>query len=285
MSVGQDQDYGCEITQDLTSYENAFENIVRNNPYRLKMLVKLPKQRSNNSARRTNEHNDESVSDGWSWSDNCNHGISSSPVQERRAWLFINAYWDYLQPNFGRHFPTAIGSDAFNYANKRHPKVLNVLSNLQFLKAHFIAIGTEIVLKKVAYNKMWLEVAGCVVSAVLIFDKYEDDPSMSLQAVTPTLLTVVRGDVVFRTLDTIEGCEKSIVRFFRHRSSCSCLEQRFAEAESHLTRTGMCHNCLERKESNTFFVCQGCRRVQFCSLECHVKCWPNHKPMCRAARS
>ena len=57
----QEQDYGCEITQDLTSYENAFENIVRNNPYRLKMLVKLPKQRSNNSARRTNEHNDESV--------------------------------------------------------------------------------------------------------------------------------------------------------------------------------------------------------------------------------
>ena len=71
MSVGQDQDYGCEITQDLTSYENAFENIVRNNPYRLKMLVKLPKQRSHNSAHRTSEHNDESVSGGWSWSDNC----------------------------------------------------------------------------------------------------------------------------------------------------------------------------------------------------------------------
>ena len=40
-------------------------------PGRLKMLVKLPKQRSNNSARRTNEHDDESVSDRWSWSDNC----------------------------------------------------------------------------------------------------------------------------------------------------------------------------------------------------------------------
>lgn len=88
------------------------------------------------------------------------------------------------------------------------------------------------------------------------------------------------GDQKYLTsVDIWHGCQRSIVKFFKRRVPCSCLDKMRAAATS-IPKTGLCDDCEERKERRELSFCTCCKRRQYCSQECQVKDWQDHKALC-----
>ena len=84
--------------------------------------------------------------------------------------------------------------------------------------------------------------------------------------------------------ETYHADEHTLVKFFRHRIPCSCLDGKYAEVK-HITKLGCCWNpqCSipygEVERSKTKY-CSRCRCVSYCSRECQEAHWTNHEPDC-----
>ena len=76
----------------------------------------------------------------------------------------------------------------------------------------------------------------------------------------------------------------TLVKFFRHRIPCSCLDEKYHKVKQ-ITKIGGCinpecsvpHRELERSKTK---YCSRCRNVTYCSRECQVADWSRHKPHC-----
>jgi len=78
--------------------------------------------------------------------------------------------------------------------------------------------------------------------------------------------------------------EHTLVKFFRARIPCSCLDAKYEEVK-HITKIGICFNpqCShpdwEVERSKTMY-CSRCRCVTYCSRECQKAGWKLHKDDC-----
>jgi len=83
---------------------------------------------------------------------------------------------------------------------------------------------------------------------------------------------------------TIRGDVHTLVKFFRKRVPCSCLDKKYEEVKS-ITKMGMCYNpecpipCAYVERSKTMY-CSRCRSVTYCSRECQKANWKFHKLHC-----
>ena len=75
----------------------------------------------------------------------------------------------------------------------------------------------------------------------------------------------------------------TFVKFFWRRIRCSCLDKKYEEVKS-TTKMGICfnsqcthHNFVERDKLR---CCSRCRIVNYCSRECQVADWSDHKELC-----
>jgi len=76
----------------------------------------------------------------------------------------------------------------------------------------------------------------------------------------------------------------TLVKFFRKRVFCSCLDAKYEEVKS-AAKMGLCFNLqcnLPRVERFKTMYCSRCRCVTYCSSECHKANWSQHKPDCDA---
>jgi hypothetical protein len=81
-----------------------------------------------------------------------------------------------------------------------------------------------------------------------------------------------------------EADEHTLVKFFRTRIPCSCLDEKYKEVK-HITKMGVCYNpqCslpageVERIET---MYCSRCRCVTYCSRQCQKADWLSHKNLC-----
>ena len=84
--------------------------------------------------------------------------------------------------------------------------------------------------------------------------------------------------------DTYVADDHTLVKFFRHRIPCSCLDEKYEEVK-HITKMGFCNN-LEcsvpgrRVERSKTKYCSRCRNASYCSSECQAAAWKIHKPFC-----
>jgi hypothetical protein len=85
---------------------------------------------------------------------------------------------------------------------------------------------------------------------------------------------------------TIRGDDHTLVKFFRRRIPCSCLDEIY-EKVKHITKMGICYNpkCSipgkELKRSKTMY-CSRCLGASYCSRECQEADWKTHKSKCEA---
>ena len=93
------------------------------------------------------------------------------------------------------------------------------------------------------------------------------------------LMNVPKVDEAYR------ADEHTLVKFFWHRISCSCLDEKYEEVKS-ITRMGLCYNlkCIaagRKVERSKTKYCSRCRCcVTYCSRECQEADWTNHKGKC-----
>ena len=76
----------------------------------------------------------------------------------------------------------------------------------------------------------------------------------------------------------------TLVKFFRHRIPCSCLDEKYVEVK-HVTKVGFCYSpqCKfpnGKTERSKTKHCSRCRCVTYCSRECQEADWSRHKPLC-----
>ena len=86
-----------------------------------------------------------------------------------------------------------------------------------------------------------------------------------------------------RMLDDIR-CTRDIVRFVDKRNSCDCLKSIYNELKKTTTRQNLCHNCNQMKHHKDIKACSKCNTALYCSRECQLAHWPEHKDGCKRLR-
>ena len=94
--------------------------------------------------------------------------------------------------------------------------------------------------------------------------------------------------------ETFYSDEHTLVKFYRHRIPCSCLDEKYEEVK-HITKMGYCYSSdckfssatgraregegggVERSKAK---YCSRCRCATYCSRKCQEADWKIHKPHC-----
>jgi len=75
---------------------------------------------------------------------------------------------------------------------------------------------------------------------------------------------------------------RNLVKFFRKRIPCNCLDDEWEALKDE--RTGKCTLCSKTAEDASLFNCSKCGLIKYCSKDCQVKDWPDHKSLCKELR-
>jgi MYND finger len=73
---------------------------------------------------------------------------------------------------------------------------------------------------------------------------------------------------------------RNLVRFFSSRIPCHCLDQKKRENREKLGRC--CYkNCEKSALDKSLMTCSKCLIIKYCSRDCQVSDWPEHRKLCR----
>ena len=97
---------------------------------------------------------------------------------------------------------------------------------------------------------------------------------------TRTVINCRRVQTKVRDLDNVASARRDALKFFSKRVPCSCLKKMHQEARRMLPKIGFCYGCPKEKERVALSVCSRCMIAQYCSRECQVANWPEHKEDC-----
>ncbi len=94
-------------------------------------------------------------------------------------------------------------------------------------------------------------------------------------------LAMTRSTEDFITIG--DGGKREIIRYFKKRITCSCLDKKNAHAKkAQPNRMSVCSHCGQSKERKLLKVCTRCKLAFYCSRECQVAHRTEHKPICIA---
>ena len=108
-----------------------------------------------------------------------------------------------------------------------------------------------------------------IMLAIEIRDKYEGD-----------LNDNIVGEIR-RSLDDMTECPREIVKFFHRRNSCNCLKELYYKLKESTPRTAECWHCQKVVDIRKLSRCESCQVAQFCSYDCAVAHWPQHREKCK----
>ena len=84
--------------------------------------------------------------------------------------------------------------------------------------------------------------------------------------------------------DTYHADRHTLVKFFRHRIPCSCLDETYDEVKDFRKMSGCwnpeCKLPNRMTERSKAKYCSRCRTVTYCSRKCQEARWTKHKPIC-----
>ena len=90
-----------------------------------------------------------------------------------------------------------------------------------------------------------------------------------------------------KQFDNLHADEHTLVKYFRKRIPCNCLDEKYKEVKS-ITKMGRC--CNEKcslpnrmAERSSMLVCTKCRLAHYCSRRCQKANWSFHKEYCEKA--
>jgi hypothetical protein len=139
-----------------------------------------------------------------------------------------------------------------------------------------VSHGTEVILKKANQSDLMKEctfwsAVPCVVLLTTIDKRDDPDVENSLEKTLQKL-----GNVV--------ACPRKIVHFFNLRNSCNCLEGLYTKVKEIAPLTAICFQRERFKSKKRIKVCSQCGFAQYCSKQCQIADWKNHKQVCRPLR-
>ena len=139
-------------------------------------------------------------------------------------------------------------ADALSEAYNKFPQALNNKNNREIIKKNFISTGVSYLLGMLGPESQNPDTSAGMTrscaAALMMIDSY--DPSCPVPSGN---LDDRDAMLMLRNLDIVDGCQRSLVKFFVNHSSCNCLDELYAQVKSTMPKMGLCSNCKESKES------------------------------------
>ena len=191
----------------------------------------------------------------------CRHGFPDAATQ--RHVVLCNIFIDtYIDSRKGK-VPDPMGA-AVEAIRQKCPELLTNETDRDSVKAILLAGGADL-LKDGERDKLFIAFN---IEAVLFLENYLENCDMTARE-------------FMKCRDAIDGCDRSIIKFYAERMPCECLKKKYAIVKaSQPHKMGKCAHCKERKERRQLLLCSGCNRQQYCSMKCQASQWPDHKEKC-----
>jgi hypothetical protein len=199
----------------------------------------------------------------------CRHGYSPRTSGEHNycdtfAATFVEALFRDLDRG-----PDKIFSDVKAATEKRFPGVWRNEKKLELIKSFCLSSGAEHILKGD------IKMAQCDAVASNLFEQLID---VALRRTKAEVFVGAKLNELF------SADEHTLVRYFRKRIPCSCLDQKYTEVKS-IKKMGFCFNttCSHPNgvvERRTMLSCARCHWANYCSQECQTQHWTFHKKYC-----
>lgn len=174
------------------------------------------------------------------------------------------------------NFLRALNECAFQYAVfsattfNMHPEVWNNVEHRQTAIGILLRMGADIFLNSGVDEDEYKEERG-IAQTILLLDCYDGQSDFGSAACR----AAVKGKVLFHG-----SGERDILKFYSKRLSCSCLTEKYKKARKTLPKLGVCLHCKQKKDRASLWVCGRCKVPFYCSRECQVANWPEHRDCC-----
>jgi len=154
---------------------------------------------------------------------------------------------------------------------EKHPDILQQDENRKFIQAYLVKLSTDSLLENVTKDEFNIaERNALMLSFLEVCDFTKQNPFDSLNS----------KDLILKHMDLFNGCKRSLVKFYRKRIPCHCLDEAHAELKPQ-SKTGVCSHCGERFERKFLKECSICELEKYCSKDCQIAHWPQHKKKCK----
>ena len=140
-----------------------------------------------------------------------------------------------------------------------------------------IAVTSCLLTPKKDYN--YMPVISDNAYAIVLLENWDETDDFDSAVCKQNVATKFR-DLHFGYGDESE--ERDLLKFFHKRIACSCLKERHSEARRTQPKLGKCFHCEDVKDRSMLMICSRCKVEHYCSHECQVAAWPEHKCMCNA---
>ncbi|KAL9184464.1 hypothetical protein ACHAXT_002550, partial [Thalassiosira profunda] len=169
------------------------------------------------------------------WSNGCHHFC---PDPEGECASFITAFrleWDKRGISGGSLEPLVA-------TYEKYPALLNDDESKRVLTSFFVGVGAEILMGSHSYPG-WRISAGGLAAATLIIENH--DRTKHLGQTVVDIFQLHKDHM--KHVDTAQGCEKLLTKFYSKRTACACLDERYASVKTQPC-TGICEGCKKRKK-------------------------------------
>eukprot|EP00984_Skeletonema_dohrnii_P007845 scaffold2899_cov85-Skeletonema_dohrnii-CCMP3373.AAC.1 len=197
----------------------------------------------------------------------CKHGFEQTDIRVRATCSeFVTAFREAFY-DAGANVSTCL-LGAAKATKDEFADVWNDSTKMEIVISFFLSIGTQYVLENDKHARD---------SAIFarFLEQYAAIRFKQTQAVFNWSKIIVLTQIVD---------EHTVVKFYRRRIPCTCLDKKYVEVKS-ITKMGICYNLQcnfpdRMVERSRTMYCSRCRCVTYCSRECQKAHWPMHKIQC-----
>ena len=215
----------------------------------------------------------------------CRHGSPVTfPPGHAVCGRFFHAFFDGFTALSQSQGIISRCGNSLEAAYKRYPDALdaNNKKNLQLIVDCFSGLGAQYIIDSELeedYETFHFMTACLCACVVLILEAYQ--PSTGIRGILHAGAYAFRvGPDALKNLDISYRCKRSIIKFFHKRIPCSCLEEKYKTRKCE-PKQAVCSHCDTKRDRREMFICTKCESSQYCSRECQLGHWPDHKGICR----
>ena len=202
----------------------------------------------------------------------CKHGCDPFPSQDNLSVQFITAFRNsFREADDGCTRLSVCLAAAKNATLDKFAALWNDAAEMEVAISQFLFVGTH------QYLGGQYDNARDIATFVRYFEQHIAVELKQTQALIhwPKITDANHAD------------DHTLVKFFRRRIPCSCLDEKYEEVKS-ITKMSLCINpkCNSpdgKVERSKAMYCSRCRSIVYCSRECQVADWSDHKPFCDGA--
>jgi len=156
-------------------------------------------------------------------------------------------------------------------AFEKNPDLFRLDENRKLIQAYLVKLSTDRLLENVTKDEC--NIAGKNALMLSLLENCEFTKQHLFNSLNSK-------DFFLKHQDLFRGCKRSLVKFYRKQIPCHCLDETHAELKPQ-SKTGVCSHCGERFERKVLKECSICELEKYCSKDCQIAHWPQHKRDCK----